>query len=122
MEVRHGGHEDEAGTVSWISSSLAMSMHGALMVVAWLFCSNLGMAVGRYLRLSPKPYKTWFPLHIGLQATAAVLTFAGFIVIVMHVGSDEEDSSHFASVHGVVGLLIFISMLVQTVLGIVAHY
>ena len=119
--VRHAGHEGGSEEVEWISSSLAMSTHGALMVVAWLVCSNIGMAAGRYLRLSPKPYPSWFPIHIVLQVLAALLTFVGFIIIVMHVGSDE-DPDHFASVHGVVGLLIFISMFVQLALGIVAHY
>ena len=91
------------------------------MVVAWLFCSNLGIAFGRYLRLSPKPYPAWFPLHIAFNACALLLTLIGFIIIFMHVGSDD-DPDHLSSLHAVVGLIIFISMFIQAGLGVLSHY
>lgn len=113
---RHGGHED----ASWYATSLGMTLHGAFMVLAWLFCNNLGIAVGRYLRQAPRPYNNWFPLHYGSLGVGSLFALVGFIIILCHVGSGGD--GHFTEPHSVMGLIVILLMLGQIGLGVASHF
>lgn len=115
---RHDGHEEE--TEGWIHTETAMCVHGALMVIGWVFCINLGNAVARYLRNAPFPFDGWFKTHIVLQVCGFIMTLTSFIIIMVHVGLGDD--SHFAGLHQFVGLLVMLGVFLQIPLGVVAHF
>lgn len=86
------------------------------MVVAWLLILPIGIYIARFGRNA----FTWFPAHRGVQSFATLLiVIADFLAIVaIHSNSGE----HFSSNHAKCGLVVFIILAAQMLLGGLAHY
>ena len=54
--------------------------HGVLMLVAWFFFANCGIAFAGYMRL-PLPNGEWFQVHRAFMITSLFLAAAGFVLI-----------------------------------------
>ena len=71
----------------------------------------LAILVGRYMRRS-----TWFPIHAVINVLVAILVISCFGMGVWATGSPA-----FVDTHHKVGLAIFIIVIIQVLLGAVAH-
>eukprot|EP00163_Fabomonas_tropica_P007364 TRINITY_DN1708_c1_g1_i1.p1 TRINITY_DN1708_c1_g1~~TRINITY_DN1708_c1_g1_i1.p1 ORF type:complete len:576 (-),score=50.31 TRINITY_DN1708_c1_g1_i1:98-1825(-) len=82
-------------------------LHASFMYAAlWAFSIGATFTV-RFFK-----HKAWFlKAHIGLQVTSYVLVTCGFAIAVLMVGS------HFDSLHKIMGLISFILLTVQMLLG-----
>lgn len=77
---------------------------------ALLFFSPLAILTARYFRHLP-----WFRIHASIQFSAYMLVVTAVAISMSHV---EE---HFANNHSILGIVIFIALSVQVVLGATAH-
>jgi cytochrome b561 len=100
-----------SGSISAISVSSSILIHGLLMALCWLILFPSGVGMARYGRdYSPRGIKAfWFQYHRYVQSIALVLTLIAFIVIVLYVPS----SSHFNNLHKVLGLIVVIAAVIQ---------
>jgi len=84
------------------------------MIFAWMGCVSWGIFLSRYY----KHRDWWFKAHIILQSIAAVTVLASFIVIVaVNDGIVDDWGGHQVS-----GVMTFILLGLQVLLGIWAHY
>ncbi|KAI9145971.1 hypothetical protein BKA69DRAFT_1046561 [Paraphysoderma sedebokerense] len=94
-----------------LSYNTAVLIHAVLMVFAWHFCAHIAVFLARYMK-STMP-TSWFKIHRALFILVCVCTITGFAVMYASI------SGHFRNTHGIVGLLMLICMLLQSVLGFV---
>ena len=94
-----------------------LKIHGGMMFVSWFILPIIGIYVARYLRKL-----NWFPIHLSLMILTLLFTVASFILIVLH-----RPYPHFSSfdkinnAHTKIGLTVFILLIVQVILGSIAH-
>jgi hypothetical protein len=90
-------------------------VHGVIMSLAWIVLVPGAAALVRYGRVfgSPKGAKARATWHMQAQCLAVLLTVAGGIVGLLTVPL----SSHFATKHGVVGIVVVLGALAQPFLG-----
>lgn len=96
-------------------------VHLALMAGAFPVCMLVGVLVARYVS---KTHTWWWPAHWIFESIGSVLAAGGFAVIVYHV---QTTGRHFSTTartngsHQIMGLIVIIGMVMQIVLGVVAH-
>ncbi|XP_038218052.1 putative ferric-chelate reductase 1 homolog isoform X1 [Zerene cesonia] len=99
------------------SSKLLLKLHGAFMILAWLGSASLGIIVARYFRktwvgktLGGKDM--WFAYHRILMVITWLLTVAGFILIVLEVGTIATTGDN---PHAITGLITVILCFLQPI-------
>jgi hypothetical protein len=93
--------------------SVILTLHGALMWIAWIFCSMSGLFVARYLK--GKLPIHWFRIHqLLMLCGTGLLTVVGCVLIFLY-----KTPPHFDSIHGKIGLAIFVVMICEIILGFV---
>ncbi|XP_045507072.1 putative ferric-chelate reductase 1 homolog [Colias croceus] len=99
------------------ASKLLLKLHGAFMILAWLGSASLGIIVARYFRktwvgktLGGKDI--WFAYHRILMVLTWVLTVAGFILIVIEVGTIATTGDN---PHAITGLITVILCFLQPI-------
>ncbi|GAA5945870.1 hypothetical protein JCM1841_004230 [Sporobolomyces salmonicolor] len=90
-----------------------LAAHGAIGSVALLLFSPLAILVGRYCRKLGIP---WFRIHASIQIIAY-----GFIVVAFTLAVTHVRGRHFSNAHAVLGLVIFLILTIQIMLGLGAH-
>eukprot|EP00042_Codosiga_hollandica_P047060 m.505072 g.505072 ORF g.505072 m.505072 type:complete len:198 (+) comp57362_c0_seq50:621-1214(+) len=104
LNVCNGGNFTFSGTGPAFNDVL----HGSLMLAGWLALAPLGTLIARYLKpdLGPR----WFTAHRALQMIAAALILIGFAY--------QVNQSHgIDSLHGIMGVFVFVLLLIQLLLG-----
>lgn len=101
VEVKNSGLNRTTGVVT----------HGVLMFIAWGLCSHIAIFVARFMKA--KLGGAWFKIHRGLFVLVSILSIVGFVLIYM------ATAAHFANTHAIIGLVVLILMVAQTVLGFV---
>lgn len=95
--------------------------HGVTAAMAWAILVPLAVGsalVRKLLQLSGLPKSLWFELHRGLNTLAALLTIVSFSIAV-YIFNKEPGAVHFTEdPHHTVGLLIFITTLLQALNGV----
>jgi hypothetical protein len=86
------------------------------MVLAWLLILPIGIFIARFGR----NVFTWFPAHRGVQSFATLLIIIAGILAIVAIHSIS--GHHFSSNHAKSGLVVFIIMALQLLLGGIAHY
>lgn len=99
-----------AASVS-IANKNEKQMHGSMMVLAWVFLSNTGIFIARYMKKSIGAPQ-WFLLHRGIQSFAVLFMLIGFIVI------KAADLTIGADTHKLLGTLVIVLAIIQTLLGV----
>lgn len=84
-----------------------VTVHGGLMSVAWMALVPLSIAIARY---GKSIGVWWFRLHAVLGLMIIAVTTAGFIIIEVKYPVDYDD-------HVILGLIVFIGMYLQVILG-----
>ncbi|KAK4057454.1 hypothetical protein OIO90_001523 [Microbotryomycetes sp. JL221] len=85
--------------------------HAVLASLAVMLFFPLGIVMARFLRGF-----AWYPLHAGFNILGAAMIIAAFGLGIYVTGDD-----HFQDTHQRVGLALFIIVVIQVVLGFVAH-
>ena len=94
-----------------------LRIHGIMMFVAWFIFPVIGIYIARFFRKL-----NWFPAHLFFTLATLLLTVASFILIVLY-----RPSPHFVSfdslnnAHVKIGLTVIIALILQVILGSVAH-
>jgi cytochrome b561 len=94
-----------------------LRIHGIMMVIAWVGSAVISVYISRYFRRLH-----WFPAHLFFTITTLLLTIASFILIVLH--RPYPHFSYFDSLnnaHVKIGLTVVIVLILQVILGSVAH-
>jgi len=98
------------------SGDVWIQLHGALMIIAWLFCSSVGGVCARYfkpiLKQKVLDKDLWFTVHQGTMVTAWVLTLVAFVVIFLRV-----DGWSTYTAHAVVGCITTAATFVQPIMA-----
>ncbi|XP_017269548.1 putative ferric-chelate reductase 1 isoform X2 [Kryptolebias marmoratus] len=94
-----------------------MQAHGALMLIAWMTTSSLGMMVARYLKGMAKGRTLfgkdiWFVVHVTVMSLTVAETIIAFILAFSHVRGWAEGA------HSVLGCLVMILALIQPTLAL----
>jgi Eukaryotic cytochrome b561/Reeler domain len=102
-----------SGTMSAISVSSSILIHGLLMALCWLILFPSGVGIARYGRAyTPRGIKAfWFQYHRYMQSFALLLTLIAFVVVFLYVPS----TSHFNNLHKVLGLIVVIAACFQPI-------
>ncbi|KAL7749940.1 hypothetical protein RI367_004816 [Sorochytrium milnesiophthora] len=88
-------------------------IHGVLMFVAWGLLSYGGVFVARFMKAKLGVW--WFRIHAAVMTLVAILSTVAFILVYGTV-----KSGHFTgNIHSTLGLVVFIVMWLQWLLGIV---
>jgi uncharacterized membrane protein len=94
-----------------------LRIHGGMMFVAWFILPIVGIYIARFFRK-----RNWFPVHLTMMILTLLLTVSSFILIVLH-----RPYPHFSSYdklnnsHTKIGLTVFIGLIIQVILGSIAH-
>ncbi|KAJ3346152.1 hypothetical protein HDU91_007126, partial [Kappamyces sp. JEL0680] len=92
-------------------------LHGYVMIYAWVVCPFVGIFIARYMK--DRLGHWWFRLHVGIMLFGCAAGTLGAILLVFLFKS----GSHFVSspsLHPLLGLLVFIIMILQMILGVVS--
>jgi len=111
------------------SSKIALRLHGAFMIFAWIGSASLGMLVARYFKqtwTSTQCCKKdiWFVLHRTLMVLTWLLTMAGFLLIFYQSGwvwiyrSDESFDKN-GNPHPILGVVTTVLCFVQPFMALV---
>lgn len=105
------------GIVQGARKSPLLLTHGALMIIAWICITSMGVVFARYF----KPVWSgrqilgkdiWFFCHVGSMFLTAILTLIGFIIIIVDMGHWNT------TVHSVLGCIVFALVFLQSIGGI----
>lgn len=106
----------EPGVVTGAPISPLMLTHGALMIVAWIGLTSIGVVFARYFKpmwagrqVLGKVY--WLLFHMCCLILAIVLTLIGFIIIFIDLGHWHT------TVHSVLGCIAFAFSILQVIGG-----
>lgn len=88
-------------------------VHGYLMMISWLILAPFGIFIAAFLKAKLGVW--WFRLHALIFTVAFIAILAAFGIIVDFKG----DSPHFATAHGIIGLVVIILTSGQVLLGVV---
>jgi heme A synthase len=86
------------------------------MVIAWMLILPLGIFLARFGRT----FFTWFPAHRAVQTSAFLVIVIALILAITGIKSRSGD--HYSSAHAKAGLITVILLLLQCVLGALAHW
>lgn len=100
-----------SGGLSPSESLLNVGYHGGLMAATWLVGISTGVIIARYF----KRFSWWLNVHKAVQAGSATTLLPTMLIAVANESNGQE---HFAHRHGVIGLTIVITALVQVALGV----
>ncbi|XP_037537910.1 putative ferric-chelate reductase 1 [Nematolebias whitei] len=94
-----------------------MQAHGALMLIAWMTTSSLGMMVARYLKGMAKGTTLfgkdiWFVIHVTMMSLTVAETIIAFILAFSHIRGWAEGA------HSVMGCLVMILTMIQPTLAL----
>ena len=89
------------------------SVHGIVMVIAWMFIVPLAVLVSRYGK--GKLGAKWYPIHKALNMIAFILTTIGLILIC--VGKDNQVFTEGNIAHPLIGSIVYGVMIIQMGLG-----
>jgi hypothetical protein len=99
-----------------VSTDAYIHIHHFLMAIAWELLVPASIFVSRYLKT--RLGHNWFRLHSLLAFLTFACTLSGFIVI--EVTFDE--GIPYQSAHVILGLIVFIGMFLQIILGLTIHF
>lgn len=86
-----------------------VSVHGSLMIFAWVFFASIGMFSARYSKAINKTIKgvaLWFQLHRVSMVFTLLLTVIGFILIFVEEGEYSESVGLPYDAHPVLGIIV----------------
>lgn len=88
--------------------------HGALMIIAWIGLTSIGIVVARYFKKSWPDSKLcgkdlWFIWHMLCMSLTFVLTIAGFITIFVYRGEWRT------SAHAIIGCVVLAFTVIQPI-------
>ena len=88
--------------------------HGALMIIAWIGLSSIGIVVARYFKKSWPDTKLcgkdpWFIWHMLCMVLTFILTIAGFIIIFVYRGEWRT------SAHAIMGCFVLAFTVIQPI-------
>jgi len=112
--------EAPTGSISTYHDKLIIA-HAVFASLAALFVVPSAILMARYLRGSP----SWYRLHSGLNLVTAIFIIIVFALGTRAVGSGGHGSQFSgtgADTHHQLGLAVFLIVMVQTILGLAAHY
>ena len=105
------------------SSKIALRLHGAFMIFAWIGSASLGMLVARYFKqtwTSTQCCKKdiWFVVHRTLMVLTWLLTMAGFLLIFYQSGwvwiyRPDESFDKNGNPHPILGCVTTVLCFVQ---------
>lgn len=85
--------------------------HGLMMAIGWAILVVAGIFVARFLKNIMGVW--WYRAHVGLMMFNVVLSIIAFGLIV----AVTEDGKHFKNSHQIIGLVVFIAVILQSILG-----
>eukprot|EP01119_Soliformovum_irregulare_P025117 TRINITY_DN9207_c0_g1_i1.p1 TRINITY_DN9207_c0_g1~~TRINITY_DN9207_c0_g1_i1.p1 ORF type:complete len:217 (-),score=38.11 TRINITY_DN9207_c0_g1_i1:8-583(-) len=89
--------------------------HGVLMFLAWAVCGSLSIFIARFKK---KEYgHWWFRLHWGINILLIVLVLTAFLCILTYLDWEWQ----FYDTHHGLGFIILLGMILQPILGLIAH-
>ncbi|KAJ3120186.1 hypothetical protein HK098_004801 [Nowakowskiella sp. JEL0407] len=89
-------------------------IHGILMAVAWLFLPVFGIFIARFLKNVMG--KAWYHAHLTIMFLSTLISLAGIILVIL-----SAQPPYFSNLHQILGLIIGIDSILQTVLGFVSN-
>jgi hypothetical protein len=95
--------------------------HGAMAATAWGILVPLAIGsslIRKLLEAIGLPKGSWFQLHRGLNALAAILTIVSFSIAVYTLSKEGYEEHFSVDSHHTVGLVIFILTLLQALNGV----
>ena len=98
-----------------VSTDAYIHIHHFLMAIAWELLVPATIFVSRYLK--PRLGANWFRVHVVLAFLIFACTLSGFIVIQV-----TYNNIPYQSAHVILGLIVFIGMFLQIILGGVINY
>ncbi|KAI9291822.1 hypothetical protein K502DRAFT_336124 [Neoconidiobolus thromboides FSU 785] len=87
-------------------------VHGVLLFLGWNIFPYLGILCAGPLR--NRFGKLWFKLHVSLLGVIAPLFIISGIILAIVMAN----TAHFSNAHEILGLLIFVLMFIQLILGV----
>lgn len=104
------------GAAATATSALSISviLHGAIMIVAWLFLTPVGIIIARYFK--PALGVWWFRLHMALMLLAVASQYGSFGLIFSTVDSNRHLTQGY---HAWLGILVLGMSVMQTFLGFI---
>ena len=99
-----------------VSSDAYIHIHHFLMAIAWELLVPAAIFVSRYLK--SRLGHNWFRIHVTLAFLIFACTLSGFIVIEVTYPKPIP----YSSAHVILGLIVFIGMYLQIILGVVIHF
>lgn len=121
VDFSRGSFNPVSGT-SDTDSPLAKS-HGIFAVIAWVFCSSVGIILARYYK-EMWPYTgiaqemVWFQVHRILQGTCVLLTTISFFLIFAHVGGYSDLDTMPFKAHPILGIIVFILAILNPLIAL----
>eukprot|EP00096_Caligus_rogercresseyi_P014050 TRINITY_DN6593_c0_g1_i2.p1 TRINITY_DN6593_c0_g1~~TRINITY_DN6593_c0_g1_i2.p1 ORF type:complete len:641 (-),score=120.12 TRINITY_DN6593_c0_g1_i2:200-2122(-) len=104
-------------------SDILIKVHGVLMVISWMFCSFVGMMLGRYYKETwsnkkPLGMPIWFLGHRSLMMSVVFLSIAALVIIMIEIGGWNYDWTFLQeNPHPIIGIVTFILCLVQPLMA-----
>jgi hypothetical protein len=108
----------KTGKVTSVDDGLRQKQlaHGVMMFFGWCVLFPAALFVARYYK---KQMQHWFYLHVLLVSAGALFVIIAFgIAVEMVKGTGSEG---FTTKHSRLGVLVFLVMFLQCLLGIIAH-
>lgn len=95
----------------------AVSWHGRLMVLAWLFAFPAGILTARFFKITPMqdwPHVLdnvfWWKLHLRLQYFGGACVLASISIAILSI---ETSDTNPAMMHHIFGWIVIVAMVVQ---------
>ncbi|KAL3313560.1 DOMON domain-containing protein frrs1L [Cichlidogyrus casuarinus] len=98
--------------------------HGACMVLAWVFCSSVGIILARYYKdVWPNSglfgQRVWFQLHRILQISCVFLTILGLILILIRLNGQYSQTSTWPNLmHPILGIIVIALTILNPLLAL----
>lgn len=97
-----------------------VSVHGSLMIFAWVFFASVGMFTARYSKAINKTIKgvaLWFQLHRVSMVLTLLLTVIGFILIFVEEGEYSESVGLPYDAHPVLGIIVTVLTVINPIMA-----
>ncbi len=103
---------------SEIQASGVIKAHGAMMVLAWVFCSSVGVIISRYYKdMWPNSgllgERVWFQLHRILMGLCVGLTCLAIILAFIFCAGYSRLKLYPDYVHPILGLIVLVLALIN---------
>ena len=122
IKIIESSGSNASGSAS-VNVQLFRAAHGALMFLAWIVLTPLGILIARYYKhLGHR----WYIYHVGIQLTACLLTLVSGILIFYSMWPSttfDDRNGRAAFAHATIGMIILVgAVIVQPMLGKYADY